>query len=127
MNGYVDCFDKSPFFSLSIQQFKQGDLERAIRRYEKSKRYMDSDYGLSDEEKKKVNTLKLPIQLNLAQCYIKQRKYKDAIKQCDKALEIEPANVKALFRKGKAFNALDDWEEATRNLKKALEIDPKNK
>lgn len=38
--------------------------------------------------------------LNLALCYLKLDKVIDARHECEKVLEADPENVKALFRKG---------------------------
>lgn len=38
--------------------------------------------------------------LNLALCYLKLEKVVDARHECEKVLEADPENVKALFRKG---------------------------
>lgn len=43
-----------------------------------------------------------------------------------KALEIEPNNQKGLLRQAKAYNELDEWDEAQRSLTKLLELDPNN-
>jgi hypothetical protein len=45
----------------------------------------------------------------------------DLIDECKKALESHPRNVKALFRRGKAYNALNKLDEASTDLKLALE------
>lgn len=56
------------------------------------------DGALSDEEKTKAKSeVKLPCHLNLAQCYLKRQKYKKAIAQCDKALDIDHKNIKVYF------------------------------
>jgi hypothetical protein len=45
----------------------------------------------------------------------------DLIGACKKALESHPRNVKALFRRGKAYNSINKLEEASTDLKLALE------
>jgi tetratricopeptide (TPR) repeat protein len=42
------------------------------------------------------------------------------------ALDIDPKNIKALVRRGKAHIELDDWESARQDLNAALEIEPNN-
>jgi len=58
---------------------------------------------------------------NLAACMLKEPnpKYDRIIEHCNKALEASPNNVKALFRKGSAQYALQDYEEALRTFEKA--------
>lgn len=43
---------------------------------------------------------------------ISQGKYEDTVKECTKALELNPAYVKALVRRGEAHEKLEHFEEA---------------
>ncbi|XP_058759820.1 uncharacterized protein LOC131633125 [Vicia villosa] len=63
---------------------------------------------------------------NRAVCFLKQGKYENTIKECTKALELNPAYVKALVRRGEAHEKLEHFEEAIADMKKILEIDPSN-
>ena len=45
----------------------------------------------------------------------------DLIDECKKALESHPRNVKALFRRAKAYNSLNKLDEASTDLRLALE------
>ncbi|CAI8612603.1 unnamed protein product [Vicia faba] len=63
---------------------------------------------------------------NRAVCFLKLGKYENTIKECTKALELNPAYVKALVRRGEAHEKLEHFEEAIADMKKILEIDPSN-
>ncbi|AES79205.2 putative acetyltransferase A, auxiliary subunit [Medicago truncatula] len=63
---------------------------------------------------------------NRAVCFMKLGKYENTIKECTKALELNPAYVKALVRRGEAHEKLEHFEEAIADMKKILEIDPSN-
>lgn len=64
--------------------------------------------------------------LNLALCYLKVNKLKECIDNCDSALEQDPKNVKAHFRKGLAYLPTNDYEKALKQFETVLEIDPNN-
>jgi len=64
--------------------------------------------------------------LNYAISLIKEKKWKDAIEQTDKVLEIEPKNIKALYRKALVFIGMDNWDDAMKLLVEAKELDPTN-
>ena len=81
----------------------------------------------SDEEKAKVAAVKLSLALNAAAAQLKTGANKDAIASCEKALELEPENVKAMFRKGSAYLGMGEYKEAKATLKAAYKIDPENK
>ncbi|KAL4302237.1 hypothetical protein GQ457_10G005030 [Hibiscus cannabinus] len=63
---------------------------------------------------------------NRAVCYLKLGRYEETIKECTKALELNPSYVKALVRRGEAHEKLEHFEEAISDMKKILELDPSN-
>ncbi|KAL0660076.1 hypothetical protein Bca4012_080661 [Brassica carinata] len=64
--------------------------------------------------------------LNRGVCLLKLGKYEETIKECTKALELNPTYFKALVRRAEAHEKLEHFEEAVADLKKILEIDPSN-
>lgn len=52
--------------------------------------------------------------------------YSEAIQDCDKCLQIEPTNVKAMLRKCDALIASDRKSEAYQLYARILEIDSEN-
>ncbi len=52
-------------------------------------------------------------------------KHEEAIKACDKAIEINPLNWNAWYAKGIALEKLGKSNEATKAYKKAVELNPK--
>lgn len=73
-----------------------------------------------------VNALEVVLRLNLAQALIKLRQYENAVCQCQAALELDPENLKALWRKAKAVWALRCPGEAREALDEFLKVDPGN-
>ena len=61
-----------------------------------------------------------------AAVYTAIEKFEDAIKDCDRALEINAGFVKAYFRKAVALREKLDNLSAMESLKKALELEPSN-
>ncbi|CAH8355680.1 unnamed protein product [Eruca vesicaria subsp. sativa] len=64
--------------------------------------------------------------LNRGVCFLKLGKYEETIKECTKALELNPTYTKALVRRAEAHEKLEHFEEAVGDLKKILELDPSN-
>ncbi|XP_004452446.2 FK506-binding protein-like [Dasypus novemcinctus] len=64
---------------------------------------------------------------NLAACQLLLGQPQLAAQSCDRVLEREPGHLKALYRRGVAQAALGNLEEATADLKRVLELDPKNR
>merc|ERR1712107_382656 len=82
--------------------------------------------GKDDKEETRVSLLQAG-RLNLAMCMIKMSDWLEARNLCDKVIEENPTNAKALFRRGEAFIALNEHEHAKRDFLKCLEFDPENK
>ncbi|EGC33166.1 hypothetical protein DICPUDRAFT_154821 [Dictyostelium purpureum] len=102
--------------------FKEGKLNEAIGKYKKSLRYLDCCSNI--DGLKQIQTV---CYNNMAQCYLNQKKGSEALENCKKALEISPNDQKALFRKAKANTLLQEYDEATKDLKAIVEKDPQNK
>merc|ERR1712232_1522970 len=63
---------------------------------------------------------------NLAMGYLKNKEFYQAISFCNKVLEREPGNVKALYRKASAHVMGSQFPEARATLKELMEIEPDN-
>ncbi|KAI3709215.1 hypothetical protein L2E82_38974 [Cichorium intybus] len=61
---------------------------------------------------------------NRATCFFKLGKYEYTVKECNKALELNPTYMKSLFKRGEAYEKLENYDEAISDLKKILELDP---
>ena len=106
--------------------FKKGQLARAARRYQKSLSCVESDYNFSEEQKTQAKEKKVLANLNLAAVELKQGQYRLACESSGKALALDADNVKGLFRRGTALLELGEWDDARKDLRRALEIEPSN-
>lgn len=82
--------------------YKSGNLHLASKKYDKALRYVEHDQSFSDEEKVASKALKLSLFLNAAAVALKRKSWRDAQSSAGKALEIEGANQKALYRRAQA-------------------------
>ncbi len=60
---------------------------------------------------------------NKAFCALKMNRPQEVLANCEKALELEPNNIKALYRQGMAWKALKEFEKAVKNFEKILSIE----
>ncbi|XP_040404546.1 sperm-associated antigen 1 isoform X2 [Cygnus olor] len=63
---------------------------------------------------------------NKAQAEIKLQDWDSALQDCEKVLDMEPDNVKALMRRATVNNQLKNYETAVEDLNKVLCIEPEN-
>ena len=108
--------------------FKQGKFESALRQYQKIIQYVgppeNQEFGDQAEERDKHL---LSGYLNLAICYLKLDQPDEVLKNADLALNLDPKNPKALFRRGLAHYSVKEYEKAIQDFNQCLEIEPTNK
>ncbi|KFP62828.1 Sperm-associated antigen 1, partial [Cariama cristata] len=63
---------------------------------------------------------------NKAQAEIKLQDWDSALQDCEKVLDMEPGNVKALMRRATVHNQLQNYQTAVEDLKKVLCVEPEN-
>lgn len=56
--------------------------------------------GFSEELEKERKSLLIAARLNCALCLLKQEKYTEAQAACKEVLDVDPNNIKALYRRG---------------------------
>lgn len=64
---------------------------------------------------------------NLAAVYLKLGRYEDAVKSATEALELCPSDVKALFRRCQAYDALEQYPNAIKDGLRIQHLEPSNK
>ncbi|XP_070161464.1 FK506-binding protein 59 [Polyergus mexicanus] len=101
-------------------------INLAIKVYQKVFKYLDSKSDFEDDLMKERDNLALTTHLNLALCYLKIDDNILAKEQCTKALELDPENEKALFRRGQAHLKLTSPEDAIIDFQQVLKVQPKN-
>lgn len=73
-----------------------------------------------------VSALQLTLRLNIAQALLKLREFEKCVVYCDLALDMDPCNMKALWRKAKSVWGIRNPGLAREALDRILELDPAN-
>ncbi|XP_053769736.1 peptidyl-prolyl cis-trans isomerase FKBP5 isoform X2 [Desmodus rotundus] len=107
--------------------FKGGKYVQAVIQYSKIVTWLEMEYGLSEKEAKASDSFLLAAYLNLAMCYLKLREYIKAVECCDKALGLDSANEKGLYRRAEARLLMNEFELAKGDFERVLEVNPQNK
>lgn len=74
-----------------------------------------------------VDLINAALLVNRAACNLELKNYRSCIEDCKKVLMMDENNVKASYRAGKAFFALNRFDEAKQILQFGLTKDPENK
>ncbi|XP_015276291.1 PREDICTED: FK506-binding protein-like [Gekko japonicus] len=102
--------------------YRAGDIGAAARRYAKALRLLVAAAPPPDYDQ-----IKAELHANLAACQLRLRQPANAACNCTKTLALQPANTKALFRRGLAYDAMNDLEGAAQDLKGVLRVEPGNR
>ena len=62
--------------------------------------------------------------LNRGIFYTQQEKYELALKDLNRAIELDPENPLAYFSRGNVYTLQEKWEPATADYERALELNP---
>jgi len=113
------------------QYYKAKDTKNAVRKYKKAAKYIDhlrENMGATEEdEEEQIRKVEVPIVLNIAAAFILDKKWDEAKKECDKVLEIQETNIKALYRRGQCHLGRRDYDLALEDFNQAKTLDPNDK
>ncbi|XP_058524565.1 sperm-associated antigen 1 [Ochotona princeps] len=92
------------------EAFNSGDFEEAVMYYTRSISALPTVAAYN----------------NRAQAGIKLQNWTSAFQDCERVLELEPGNVKALLRRATTYKHQNKLQEAIDDLRKVLEVEPDN-
>ncbi|XP_046745157.1 peptidyl-prolyl cis-trans isomerase D [Diprion similis] len=111
--------------------FSEKDYATAERKYTKALRYIDWGMKLNNSTEKPsengAGELRVAILSNLVAVKLKRDQCREALKICNKILNIDRNNCKAMYRRGLAHMGLNEYQLALTDMKQALEEMPNNK
>lgn len=108
--------------------FVRNDFPGAINSYNKAIKILESGSLQGSPEKlQSLADCRLKCCNNMAACQLKVEAYDAAILSCLSVLDLQPENVKALFRLGKAYTAKGATKNGIQYLQRALKLEPDSK
>ena len=111
--------------------YKAKDFPKAVQKYKKACRYIqhlrDQMGSTEDNEEEEIRKIEVPCCLNIAAALICEKKWDEAKTECDKVIEIQENNTKALFRRGQCYLGKRDYDLALTDLSKARHLEPNDK
>lgn len=99
--------------------FKQSRYDNARDRYKEALTLLKNRERWRNGEKETLQTALLPLYLNLSLTELRLERPRKALKYGNKALEMDGANAKALFRCGQAYVELQEYKSAQQCLMSA--------
>jgi len=105
----------------------EGKLKLALNKYTSIAVLLEHTAPTEGELLKQIENVLVAGWLNCALVNMKRNETAECIKNCDKVLEKQPQNVKALYRKAQALQQRKEFEEAIQIYNKVIDIEPGNK
>lgn len=106
--------------------YKNGKYQKALEKYDKAADYLTEGGPFEGDDEKRIKAFQAVCWLNTAACSYKLGNFQEAIKQCSMVLKILPSNVKALYRRAKAYMRTHDLHLAELDIKRSLKKEPEN-
>jgi len=110
-----------------MNTLKKKEYVKALFKYKQVFLYTKGLLSLREEQKQRIKEICLISYINQAAVQMTLKNYDKAIPACNSALELDPNNVKALFRRGKIYSIKNDLDNAKKDLLKAAKLDPQDK
>ena len=79
------------------------------------------------EQLRQAADIRLALANNLAMCCLKTEEWGKAVSFANRALDVEPDNPKAVYRRGWGSLGARDFEDAVKDLTRAAKLSPKDK
>ncbi|XP_069034323.1 protein unc-45 homolog B [Embiotoca jacksoni] len=95
--------------------FQAADIDKAIESYTKAIKVCND---------KKVLAV---IHRNRSACYLKKENYTNAASDASKAIDVDAADIKALYRRCQALEKLGKLDMAFKDVQRCATLEPKNK
>ncbi|KER23765.1 hypothetical protein T265_08418 [Opisthorchis viverrini] len=116
----VGVGDDDEHFRVALKEkanslFKDGLFREAIALYDQCLAESQSD-----------NRLRCILHSNKAQAFLKIEDYENAVKAATDALNLNPLDPKALFRRAQAYEKLGALQSALEDAQKLIRLEPKN-
>lgn len=105
--------------------FKTGAYEEAREAYLQALDYLARLSHRDDEEEEVVNqakSVRVALLLNTAACDLKMSRHATVLETCERVLQLDSDNHKALYRRGVALSHLGKLDDAMANLRRVLSV-----
>jgi len=106
--------------------YKQKNYDKACEKYSQAIGVLEqlcTREKPGTEEWLEIDHMKIPLLLNFSQCMICKKEYYQAIQHLTTVIEKDENNVKAYYRRAKAYHLIFDFSNAQKDYERAKELD----
>lgn len=105
--------------------YQEGMIPKAAESYKIAIAYYEYCFPDDADIQQELDSLRHACLCNIALCYVRMGHFREAIGSVDFVVrETDGKHSKAYFRRAQAYRCLDEYENASEDLKKALQLTP---
>ncbi|XP_037631863.1 peptidyl-prolyl cis-trans isomerase FKBP5 [Sebastes umbrosus] len=108
------------------QYFKAGRYYQAVIQYQRIVSWLEMECGTGIEQQKRIQSFMSTSHLNLALCFLRIKEFSQVVENCNKVIELDENNEKALYRRGEARLLRNDFSLAMEDFQHVLQVNPAN-
>lgn len=109
------------------QYFKAGRYHQAVIQYHRIISWLEMECGSDGEQQRRIQEYALTAHLNLALCFLRVKDFSQVVDNCNKVIEIDESNEKALYRRGEARLLRNEFTLAMADFQQVLQVNPSNR
>ncbi|XP_056129586.1 peptidyl-prolyl cis-trans isomerase FKBP5 isoform X2 [Lampris incognitus] len=115
-------------YEVTLKDFqKAGRFQQAVIQYQRIVSWLEMECGAGREQQRKVQEFLLMSQLNLALCFLRLKEFSHAVENCNKVIELDGKNEKALYRRGEARLLRNEFSLAMADFRQVLQVNSSNR
>uniref|UniRef100_A0A8C1QI16 peptidylprolyl isomerase n=1 Tax=Cyprinus carpio TaxID=7962 RepID=A0A8C1QI16_CYPCA len=115
-------------YEVTLKDFeKAGRYNFAVIQYQRIVNWLEMECGVGKEQQQAIQAFLLVAHLNLALCFLRLREYSQTVENCNKVMELDPENEKALYRRGEARLLRNEFSMALIDFKQVLQVNSLNR
>ena len=89
--------------------FHEGNLDRACEQYKIALSFYEYCFPELKEEEQRIDRLRRACLCNLSLCYLRQRRFREAVDAATQVIDEDSENHKAYFRRAQGYRGLDEY------------------
>ncbi|XP_029286972.1 peptidyl-prolyl cis-trans isomerase FKBP5 isoform X2 [Cottoperca gobio] len=109
------------------QYVEAGRYNQAIIQYQRVVSWLEMECGTGMEQHKRIKSYMLTSHLNLALCFLRTKEFSQVVDNCNKVIELDENNEKALYRRGEARLLRNEFTMAMEDFQQVLQVNPSNR
>ncbi|XP_041671054.1 peptidyl-prolyl cis-trans isomerase FKBP5 [Cheilinus undulatus] len=107
--------------------FKAGRYQQAVVQYQRIVSWLEMECGTGIEQQKRIQDFLLTSHLNLALCFLRVKEFSQVVENCNKVIELDENNEKALYRRGEARLLRNEFSLAMADFQQVLQVNASNR